>query len=330
MTELVIIAVVVSFLLFCNGVYVAAEFAIISVNRLALEQQAAEHHWAARILSTVADAARQDRYIAICQVGISLASLGLGMYGEHALAELLTPHLGFLGGHGAATALALAFLTFWHIVAGEMIPKSLALQFPLATARWVDGPMRLTGFLLTPLVFVLNHTGNLILRMLRLPVSQDTSIVYSPAEIRLVFDESREEGQLDAAEHELLLRVLGFGEELVRQWMVPRERVVAVPAGISSQDLTRLIAREQYSRYPVLEGDSVQGVLHAKDLLTGVQVRPISRLSPEDTLEKAFRTITEQRAHMAAVVGASGELLGIVTLADLMERLFGDLKDEFD
>ncbi len=343
MAEALLVAAVCTLLIALNGIFVAAEFSIISLPRTLLENEAEKgKSWAQRLLSIVSNTSSQDRFIAIAQVGITLASLGLGMYGEHSLASGLQPYLTGLGGlqeggaHTLATLISLAFLTFWHIVLGEMVPKSLALQYPVATATSLDGPMRFCGWLLAPMVFVLNQMGNLVLRVLRLPISQDTSLVYSAEEMRLVFDESHDGGLLDDQEHWLLRRVLTWGQKRADQVMVPWERVQTLEAGLIREEVVNLARREQYSRYPVVENGRVVGVLLLKDLVRqpGATPQEVLRtaltLPPELPLDEAFERLREARTYLALVVGPQGEPLGLITIEDLLEELFGELQDEFD
>ncbi len=343
MFEALLVTAVCTLLIVLNGVFVAAEFSIISVPRTLLEQEAeAGKSWARRLLSIVSNTASQDRFIAIAQVGITLASLGLGMYGEHSLATGLLPYLNGLGGmgegaaHTLATLLALAFLTFWHIVVGEMVPKSLALHYPVATATGLAVPMRLCGTLLAPLVFVLNQLGNLVLRLLRLPISQDTALVYSAEEMRLVFDESHDGGMLDDQEHWLLRRVLTWGQKRVEQVMVPWEQVQTLSPDLTREEVTRVARQEQYSRYPALQGGRVVGVLLLKDLVRKPAATPREvlrvplTLPPDQPLDEAFERLREARTYLAVVQDSEGRPLGLLTIEDLLEELFGELQDEFD
>ena len=235
MFELALLFLVITVLIILNGLYVAAEFSVISIPAIQLEKQAKEgDSKAARYLEIVSNNASQDRFIAVAQMGITLASLGLGMYGEHALAGYIAPYFHSWAGlqnaaaHTAATIVSLLFLTFWHIVAGEMVPKSLALLYPLATAKALWWPMRLSGWILAPLGWILNGIGNTLLRLLGLPVSKDLALVYSPDEMRMVFDESHEGGLLPPEQHRLLERVIDFGERPVRLVMVPRTQIVGI------------------------------------------------------------------------------------------------------
>lgn len=350
MSELLVLFAVVSVLLVLNGVYVAAEFAIISLPRLRLERLAGEGDVSAqRNLSVISDGMRQDRYIAVAQMGITIASLGLGMYGEHALAHWLHPYFEGWGGlstaaaHSTATVVSLLFLTFWHIVVGEMVPKSLALLYPITVSRVLWWPMRASGFLLAPLGWVLNGLGTLMLRLLRLPVSPDMATVYSPDELRLVMDESRAEGLMAPEQHLMLERVMDFGERALRLVMVPRTQIVGLPHTATVQDAIEVLKSEQYSRYPVYEEDkdNIVGVLHVKDLFAALRrgetdrsVRELSReveFLPESLpLDEALERLRSVNAYLTVVVEDRGGTAGIVTAEDLLEELFGEIFDEFD
>lgn len=346
--EYLVLAGVVVVLVLLNGVFVAAEFALLSVPPTQLEKIAGEQKWAARMLHTLHDTRSQDRYIAVAQVGISLASLGLGMYGEHALAEALVPHLEGLQlkeavAHGVATAVALGILTYLHIVIGEMVPKSVALMYPMITARWLELPMTVCGWILGPLVWVLNHLGNLVLKILGLPVSQELSLVYSPEELRLVFEESHEEGLLQGEQHEWLQSLLGLSERAVRQVMVSRTRVEGLPAEASLPQAMDRVREEGYTRYPVYEKDldHILGVVHVRDLFGAARrgareatmrelMRQVPYLPESMHLDQTLERMRAEQAHLAVVVDEHGGTAGIVTLEDLVEEIFGEVFDEFD
>ncbi|MFA5503794.1 MAG: hemolysin family protein [Vulcanimicrobiota bacterium] len=350
MAELAIIIGISFVLLVLNGIYVAAEFAVISLPKIKLEQQASEGDAnARRYLGVITDSMRQDRYIAVAQMGITLASLGLGMYGEHALAHWLEPYFQQLGAWSDAAVksisvgTSLLLLTYFHIVIGEMVPKSLALMHPIHTAKYLWWPMRISAFILAPLGWLLNNLGFLCLRILGLPVSQDLSTVYSPDELRLVMEESKVEGLLPPEQHQMLERVMDFGERHLRLVMVPRTKVVGIPETATVTDALALLKAEEYSRFPVYRGDrdNIISVLHVKDLFgalrRGETERLITELAhpveyfPESLLlDDALEKLRAAKAHFAVVVEDRGGTAGIVTAEDLIEELFGEIRDEFD
>lgn len=350
MSDLLILALVVTVLILLNGIYVAAEFAVISLPKIKIEQMAAQGDVAARrYLEIISNSMSQDRYIAVAQMGITLVSLGLGMYGEHKLAGLLVPWLESFGSlsvalsHTLATIIALLFLTYWHIVVGEMVPKSLALLHPIPTAKALWWPMKLSEWVFAPLSLILNAIGNLMLKMMGFPVSQDLVTVYSPDELRMVFDESRDGGLLKPEQAEMLERVIDFGIRPIRQVMVPRTRIIGLPKEGTVREALALLVAEEYSRLPVYDGDrdNITGIVHVKDLFAalrrGEQDRPVSELQfsveylPDSlALDEALELLRERNAHFAVVVEDRGGTAGIVTVEDLIEELFGDIQDEFD
>jgi CBS domain containing-hemolysin-like protein len=350
MPDLLALLVIISVLIGLNGLYVAAEFSVISLPKIRLEQDAAKGDVGARrYLEVISNSMSQDRFIAVAQMGITLASLGLGMYGEHAAASLLVPYFEAWGGlgeaaaHSLATLAALLFLTYWHIVAGEMVPKSLALLHPIATAKVLWWPMRISGFLLAPLGFILNAMGNFMLRLLGLPVSKDLAIVYSPEELRMVLDESRDEGLLKPEQAQMLERVIDFGMRPVRQIMTPRTQIVGLPDTATVREAVELLKAEEYSRYPVYHGDrdGITGVVHVKDLFgalrRGELERHVSELQlpvvflPESLpQDEALEQLRASQGHLAVVVEDRGGTAGIITAEDLIEELFGEIRDEFD
>jgi CBS domain containing-hemolysin-like protein len=350
MAEYAILVLIVTVLILLNGLYVAAEFAVISLPKIRLEQEAAGGDVGAeRYLGIISNSLQQDRFIAIAQMGITLASLGLGMYGEHALAGLIAPYLQSWGGvgvvaaHSAATVISLLFLTFWHIVAGEMVPKSLALLYPVQTAKALWWPMRVSGVVLAPLGWVLNGLGNMMLRLLGLPVSHDLALVYSPDELRMVFEESRNEGLLPPEQHQMLENVIDFGERPLRLIMVPRTQIVGLPVSATVADAVALLEAEEYSRYPLYQDDldNIVSFVHVKDvfaaLTDGGSGRAVSEIAhpiiylPETLrLDEAMDRLRESSAHMAVVVESRGGTGGIVTMEDLIEELFGEIRDEYD
>ncbi|MBM3461130.1 MAG: HlyC/CorC family transporter [Armatimonadetes bacterium] len=348
----VLVLLAVSFvLILINGIFVAAEFGIISVARPRIATLAAEGSSAARrVNEIITSAPAQDRYIATAQLGLSLASLGLGMYAEHGLVGWLTPHLeGIPGLHAhtvaeaVSTGLVLAALTFFHIVLGEMVPKSIALARPEKTAFLLVWPMRVVYVVFYPIIAILNVMGNATLGLLKLPISADVSTVYSQDELRLIFEESHEEGLLEGEEHRLMQRVIAFGKRAVRQVMVSRTKTVALPVEATVDQALKVVAAEGYTRYPVYERniDHIVGMVHVKDLvrsrLRGPGDRPLGDLKryvplvPESMLiSEMFEKMQTERVQMAVVLDEHGGTDGIVTMEDLVEEIFGEVRDEFD
>jgi CBS domain containing-hemolysin-like protein len=230
---------IITTLILLNAVFVAAEFAIVGAPRAAIEARAAQgDRLALRVQKVLRDTRLQDRYIATAQLGITLASLGLGMYGEHVLAEAIYGALGRTGlpawlvSHGVASGVAIAILTYFHIVVGEMVPKSLALQQAERLACWITPPMLWTKNVLYPFVVTLNGLGNLLLKTIGVNrQAQNSEQYYTPEELQLIVQESEELGALRSESSQMLQELFEFGDLTAGQVMVPRVRIVGIPVG---------------------------------------------------------------------------------------------------
>jgi CBS domain containing-hemolysin-like protein len=273
MTALLIIAG----LILVNGLFVAAEFAIVGAPRPAIDAKAARGHRLARAVQAVLrDPRRQDRYIATAQLGITAASLGLGMYGEHAVAHGIERALAAAGLPAAlppgaiASVLAVTILTYFHIVLGEMVPKSLALQYADRMALWITPPMLWTKNLLFPIVVTLNGLGNLVLKGMGVNrFRQTVEQYYTPEELQLIVRESEELGALRGESGRMLQEIFEFGDLTAGQVMVPRVRIVGIPLGTTAAELRELLGESPHTRYPVFDRDldHIVGVMHMKDVL---------------------------------------------------------------
>jgi CBS domain containing-hemolysin-like protein len=339
---------VILFLVLLNGLFVAAEFAIIGVRPSRLEQLASQGNAAARrVHAVLRDRAHVDRYIATAQLGITLASLGLGMYAEPVIAHLIEGplerwfHLEEALLHTIGFILALSIITYLHVVIGEMVPKSLALQSSEKTVLALSGPMSLIGKLFHIPVRVLNWIGLQLLRLFRVPPPAHGR-GYTPGELELIVSESYAGGLLDENEQEMVASVFDFGERRVAEVMTPRPRMRAIPVTSSEGDVLELLEEPHYNRLPVYEGsiDNIIGMLHVKDLIRQqisgepFHLRALLRQVPFvpetlliDNLLAAFR---RQHHQIAVVVDEHGGTLGLVTLEDLIEEVFGEVRDEFD
>ncbi len=288
---------------------------------------------------------QQDRFIATAQLGITLASLGLGMYGEHTMAAWLEPRLAFpavarlVAAHTLASVLAIAALTYLHIFLGEMVPKALALSDAERTARAVYWPMRLVLFAFYPLVYALNGAGNLGLRLLgirRQAGSPDQ--VYTPEELQIIVEESAEGGALRTESGRLLHELLEFGDLTAGEAMVPRVRVVGIPVGASPADVRAFLLTHHHTRYPIYEGDldHIVGMLHVKDLLRRIlagdsisagDLRPMPVVPESATLDDVLGTMQRSQAHLAIVIDEYGGTAGVISLEDLFEEVVGEIDE---
>jgi len=340
---------IITTLILLNGFFVAAEFAIVAAPRLALERRArAGHRVAAVVMAVLSDPRRQDQFIAAAQVGITFASLGLGMYGEQVVAgwfmtafENVGVHR-YLSAHGIASVLSVVVLTYFHIVVGEMVPKSLALQRAERTVLWIAPLMQIVRVCVHPLVLGLNVVGNAILAVLGMTRQTPShERYYSPEELQLVVQESAEAGVLTSEARNLVSGIFDFGERTAREVMVPRVRVTGLPVGVSPEAVEDVLRRWPKARYPVYEGDvdHIIGAVHVKDLLrlivagaplTADVARPMPIVPETAPLDRVLSTMRAERTHMALVVDEHGGVAGIVTLEDLVEEVVGDIRDDED
>ena len=337
-------------LILINALFVAAEFAIIGVRPTRIAQLAEEGNGTATQVKTVLDSTvLQDRYIATAQLGVTMASLGLGMYGEHAIAEWLLGPLEGLIQLAPTTALAiaavvsLALLTFAHVVVGEIVPKSLALQFAERTALALSGLMRVMQMLFYPAVLLLNMLGNSLLRLFNIPIAPAHARLYSPEELELLVTESAEGGLISDNEQQLLHNIFDFGERRVGQVMTPRLRMQAVAQGIGEAELRSVLAASSHSRLPVYDDDldHMVGVLLLKDFVRqqldpqqlfaiSALLRPLPMVPDTMPIERLLASFKRSHNQIALVVDEYGGTAGLVTLEDLVEEVVGEVQDEFD
>jgi CBS domain containing-hemolysin-like protein len=260
----------VLFLVACNGFFVAGEFALVGARRTRIEQLVSEGSAAAKATQKAID--QLDSFIAATQLGITLASLGLGWIGEPAIAHLFEPLLHLLPpewadtvGKSLAIVVAFAVVTLLHIVLGELTPKSIALQRPESVALFVARPITLFLRLFRPVIYIMNSVGNWVVRLLGFEPASGHAQVHSPEELEMLVHSTREAGLLEESEEQLLRRAFDFRDLQVRAVMRPRTEVDAVPVDLRLPELLKLIATLHHSRYPVYRSlDTVIGVLHTK------------------------------------------------------------------
>jgi CBS domain containing-hemolysin-like protein len=344
---LVAVLVVTALLLF-NALYVAAEFAAVSVRRSRIHQMASDGNTlAAWLLPVLESPSSLDRYIAACQIGITLSSLILGAYAQATIAVWLAPLLQSLGGLQQVTAQStsaiavLLILTVAQVVFAELVPKSLALQYPTQTSLYTVVPMVASLWIYRPFIRWLNGTGLLVLRLLGAP-QQGHRHIHSPQEIELLIADSRDGGLLEPDEHRRLQRALRLNLKQAKQLMVPRPRIVALDIETPLNEVIGIVAQSPYSRLPVYRGsvDNVVGVLHTKDVVrwfvTGASdmslqamMQPIASVHESVTADRVLRVLRERSTQQALVVDEFGGTAGLVTLSDVLSELLGDVGDEF-
>ncbi len=351
-STLIVPIIIIIILIAFNGLFVAAEFALVGVRPSRMDQLADEgNSVAAKIVHILDSRERKDQYIATAQLGITIASLGLGMYGEPQIGHFIEPYLARLLGidphaaviHTAGYLIALSMLTYLHVVVGEMIPKSLALTVADKTLMWVYRPMQMTGFVLGIPVRILNGIGNLLLRLFRVPPASGEDRLHTTEELEILVTESAEGGLLKEEEQEMLLNIFDFGDRQVNQVMTLRDNIQAISHDASIDDIFDTVVNSRHSRFPVYENDldHIIGVVHFKDFvkvhLDGAQnyqiselLKPLPAVAGTHKIEDMLEEFQMQHLHFAVVLDEDGKTAGIVTLEDIVEEILGEIRDEFD
>lgn len=351
---IVTIVVVVGLMIAATALYVAGEFASVSARKGRIIHLAEEGNYLARVLLPMVEHPEHlDTYIAASQVGITLSGLILGIYGQNQIAPLLIPlfnqlpleQIPFLSAENAAVGLSatvvLLGLTTLQVVLGELVPKSIAIQYPEQTALWTALPMRWSVILYRPLIWFLNGSGALILRLFGLHAHSEHAHIHSPEEIEILVTESQQGGLLDEEESKLVHNAFRMGEITAAQVMIPRTRLTAIPATATLQEALKLAAEASFTRYPVYENnlDNITGYVHLRDLYRVWRENRNSPLPlhknvpyvPETTLaQEVWDKMNENNSYVAIVMDEYGGTAGMITQEDLLEELFGDFQDEFD
>ncbi len=349
LTVLTIIAVV-AVLISINALYVAGEFSSVSARKTRIMRLAEEGNRLAQILLPVLeDRHKLDNYIAASQVGITLSSIVLGIYGEQQIAPHIAPWIARLplGGQAAAAGLAstlvLISLTTLQVVMGELVPKSIGVQYPERLALLTALPMKWSAdYLLKPLIILLNGSGAFILKLLGITPSEGHAHVHSPEEILILVKESRRGGLIDPDESLYLQNVLRRSRVRAGEIAIPRTQMVAVPADRPVEEVLRLAAESPYSRIPVYRGDidHIVGFVHLRDLFTlyrtdpqadiGKIVRSLPFVPETLPIAQVWERLDEDGSYLAIVLDEFGGTAGLITREDLIEELFGEVQDEFD
>ena len=338
--------IIVFFLLLVNAFFVAAEFAVVRARKAKIEQLTKEGNVDAKLaLKALEDV---NFFIAAVQVGVTIASIGIGWFGSPTVEKMLNPLLSNVNsGHAyiaqiVTAAIAFLVITFLHVVVGEQVPKCVALQYPEKIALYVAKPMH--GFMTVskPFVWLLNKSCNAILKMFRVPINPSLKTVHTIDDLDLLVETSYDEGVLNETEKDMFHNVFQFSDLTAHEVMTPRTDMVCVPIETPLEELNKLASENQYTRYPVYDGDidHITGLVHVKDLFqlslnneesTIEKIQRKIELVPETiTLDKLVMMFKKQRAQMAVVVDEFGGTSGIITLEDVLEEIFGDVQDEFD
>jgi CBS domain containing-hemolysin-like protein len=333
-------------LLLANALFVAGEFAIVGVPRTSMERLASLGNALARRVIRILDSVkRRDRYLATTQIGVSLASLGLGMYGEHVVAESIAAWLEplnvsrWVAAHTIGSVAAVAILTYAHLVIGEMVPKALALQSAERTAMLVSPAIEGIEKAILPLVIALDALRALTVRAIGISgeVAEEERY-HSTEELQLIIRESQEEGLLRGEAGQILRELFEFGDLKAGQVMVPRVHLVSVRIGTTADELRDIVRTRPHTRFPVHTGDpdNIVGMVHIKDVLRHIvleqpvavgDARSVPYIPATMPLDELLSAMRRTRAQMAVVMDEHGGTAGIVTIEDLFEEVVGEIDE---
>ncbi len=340
-----IVAVLV--LVAANAFFVAAEFALVASRRTRIEAMVRRGDPKAKFAQKAIQSL--DRYISGTQLGITLASLGLGWIGEPAVASVIDQLFAFLPGafsvvatHAVASTIAFLILTFLHIVLGELAPKSLALLYPEATSTWLAGPLIAFTKATNPFIWLLNGTANLIIRLLGARPMSESERVHAPEEILMLLEQTQKSGRIQRQDVKFIEGVFEFTEKTARNVMTPRVQVVALPETLTVAEAADRVAEAGRSRYPVYREtlDDIVGIVHAKQILAQLRRHPDEKVGSimhapllvpgSREVEDVLADMKKLKTHIAIVLDEYGGTAGIVTMEDLLEEIVGQIYDEYD
>ena len=333
-----------------NGLFVAAEFAFVKIRTSKVEEMVQEGKSSAGIVKEAIE--NLDSYLAVCQLGITIASLGLGALGEPAIATLIEPLLEPLGVsegtlHAVAFVVGFGIITFLHVVFGELAAKSFAIAKPEGTSRLVAPFMKFFYYAFRPGVWVFNGTANAFVRMFGVPPASEGEEAHSEEELRLIIGQSTDQGVLKEDEEGMIRAVIQLEETRAREIMVPRPNVESLPAEMRLEELFSVVAEGNHTRYPIFEddsGDRIVGMIHAKDVLRAAKeagdleadvtsrdlMRDVLTIPENRSVDKILKDLRAQRLQMAVVIDEWGSFEGLLTIEDIVEEIVGEIRDEFD
>ena len=334
------------FLVLLNSFFVAAEFAIVKVRASQIDIKAKEGHRMASLAKHIT--ANLDAYLSATQLGITIASLGLGWIGEDVVAQIILKLFHMAGveldpenAHRIALPAAFIVITILHIVFGELAPKSYAIQRPESTTLWLAGPLNVFFWIFKPFIWLLNGFSNTVLKLIGITPLKEAE-VHSPEELRLMVEQGKKSGIIEARKYEIIRNAFDFAERSARQAMVPRTHVFAVEKTLPAEKVIDKILENGYSRVPVYEGtiDHIAGIIFTKDLLLRLHtrkpfsvdtiIRPAHYIASNKKLIDIMRDFQKQHVQFAIVVDEFGGTEGVITMEDILEELVGEIQDEYD
>jgi CBS domain containing-hemolysin-like protein len=334
------------FFVFLNGFFVAAEFAIVKVRTSQLELKIRAGNGIAKIAKSIVG--HLDAYLSACQLGITLASLGLGWIGESVVAAIILDVMDLFGftlstktAHSISLPAAFAMITFLHIVFGELAPKSIAIQKPEQISLAVAMPLRIFHFVFKPFIWILNTLANNIIKLFGFEPIYEQEL-HSSEELKYLIQESSKSGIIEATDKKLLENVFEFADKPIKQIMVPHNKIFAIEIDTPSEKIMEMFIEEGYSRIPVYKNsiDNIVGIIYAKDLISLLAnknliviqdiIRPVFFVLEDEKINVLLHKLQKEKMHLAIVLDEFGGTAGIVTLEDVLEEIVGEIQDEYD
>lgn len=335
------------FLILMNGFFVVSEFAIVKIRRTRLEEMARHGSAKAKIALKVTSAL--DSYLSATQLGITLSSLALGWIGEPAVASLLNPLVQEIVPnnpillHTISFAVSFTLITLLHVVVGELIPKSLAIQKTETMVNFIIYPLYVFAKVFYPVIYIFDHLALLGLKVLGVKSAKESEIAHSEEELKLIVSASQQGGIIDQTESEIIKNAVSFSDKVAREVMIPRNDMLCLYLEDSFADNIKVITESQHTRYPVCseDRDNIIGMVHLRDILMDLcsekPVRDLRKMLreiimvPENlSVSEVLQRMKKRRIHIAAVVDEYGGTAGLVTLEDVLEEIVGDILDEHD
>jgi len=336
--------VLIFLLVFLNGFFVSVEFAMVKVRGTRIDALVQEGNKRAKLASRLTG--HLDAYLSACQLGITLASLGLGWIGEPTIANLLEPVFQGIGLsdswiHPLSFIIGFSFITILHIVLGELAPKTLAIRQAEPVTLWAAAPLVFFRKIMSPFIWLLNGTANAILKAVGIQPADEISSAHTEEEIRILMKESHKSGLIDNTELTLVDNIFEFAETNAREIMIPRTEMVVLYANQPFEKNKQVVLTDMHTRYPVCDGDkdNIIGFIHIRDLLQSSDeaepnlrslLRPLITVPESMPISSLLKLMQKNKSQIAILIDEYGGTSGLVTLEDIMEEIVGEIQDEFD
>jgi CBS domain containing-hemolysin-like protein len=344
---LIINLLIIAILLVLTGFFVSFEFAIVKVRGTRIDQLILEGNKMAHAAKTIIS--NLDEYLSACQLGITITALGLGWLGEPTVDQIIHPllksmHLPESVASFSSFILAFAFVTFIHVVVGELAPKTFAIQKAEKLTLFFARPMILFYKIMYPFIKALNGSARFIVGLFGLKPASEHEDAHSEEELQLIISESYKSGEINQSEYKYVNNIFEFGDRIAKEIMVPRTEIVAFDKNQTLKECLEIVTKENYTRYPVIDGekDHIVGMVNMKEVLTeyikGMNVdikiiqyvRPVIQVIESIPIQELLMKMQKERVHMSILIDEYGGTAGLVTVEDILEEIVGDIRDEFD